>query len=146
MVDIKGAPVTFDLERLTAFVKRAAAGEKMGWPVYDRMLHNPVDDAVTVDGDIVLLEGNYLLLDEEGWRDLHQLADYTISITADTATLRQRLIDRKTASNGLTQEKAAAFVDFSDLYNARLCLEKMLPADLQLRMLASGEYIKDDQC
>lgn len=38
MVDIKGAPVTFDLERLTAFVKRAAAGEKMGWPVYDRML------------------------------------------------------------------------------------------------------------
>ena len=65
MVDIKGAPVTFDLELLTAAVKRVASGETCGWPVYDRMLHNPVEDAVRVDGYIVLLEGNYLLLDED---------------------------------------------------------------------------------
>ena len=54
--------MTFDLDRLTGAVKKAAAGETMGWPVYDRMLHNPVEDAVQVDGSIVLLEGNYLLL------------------------------------------------------------------------------------
>ena len=66
MVKIKGAPVTFDLERLTESIRNVAEGEKCGWPVYDRLLHNPVENAVTVDADIVLLEGNYLLLDESG--------------------------------------------------------------------------------
>ena len=56
MVEIKGAPVTFDLERLTEGVKKIAAGEICGWPVYDRLLHNPVEDAICVDGSIVLLE------------------------------------------------------------------------------------------
>ena len=66
MVEIKGAPVTFDLEKLLSAVRRVAAGENCGWPAYDRLLHNPVEDAVTVDGNIVLLEGNYLLLEEDG--------------------------------------------------------------------------------
>ncbi len=83
MVEIKGAPITFDLESLIDSIKRVASGEICGWPVYDRTLHNPVPDAITVDGDIILLEGNYLLLDEDGWRDISAYADYTISITAD---------------------------------------------------------------
>ena len=85
MVDIKGAPVTFDLDLLTAGVKKVASGETCGWPVYDRMRHDPVEDAIWVDGDIVLLEGNYLLLDQDGWRELSGYADYTVSIRADEA-------------------------------------------------------------
>ncbi len=42
---------------------------------YDRLLHNPVEDAINIDGDIIILEGNYLLLDEEGWRDVADFAD-----------------------------------------------------------------------
>lgn len=139
MVEIKGAPITFDLERLTESVRRVAAGENCGWPVYDRMLHNPVENAVRVDGEIVVLEGNYLLLDEDGWRDLSACADYTISITADEALLRSRLIDRR-VKTGVDQENASRFVDFSDMPNARLCLEKTRPADLALRIDAAGEY------
>ena len=63
MTRIKGAPETFDLEKLTERLQMVAAGERCGWPVYDRRLHDPVDNVITVDGDIVLLEGNYLLLD-----------------------------------------------------------------------------------
>lgn len=139
MVEIKGAPITFDLQRLTDSVKRVAAGEICGWPVYDRMLHNPVEDALQVDGQIVLLEGNYLLLDEEGWRDLSTYADYTISITADEDLLRSRLIDRK-IKTGVDKEKAIHFVDFSDMPNVRLCLEKTMQADLMMQIDDTGDY------
>lgn len=140
MVDVKGTPETFDLEKLTAAVARVASGEVCGWPDYDRMLHNPVENARQVDGGIVILEGNYLLLDADGWRELHKYADYTIRILADEESLRQRLISRKIAS-GTAPEDAVRFVEFSDLYNARLCLAHMLPADLTLQMQPDGRYI-----
>lgn len=140
MVDVKGTPETFDLEKLTAAVARVASGEVCGWPDYDRMLHNPVENARQVDGGIVILEGNYLLLDADGWRELHKYADYTIRILADEESLRQRLISRKIAS-GAAPEDAVHFVEFSDLYNARLCLAHMLPADLTLQMQPGGRYI-----
>ena len=139
MVEIKGAPVTFDLEKLTGSVRRVAAGEICGWPVYDRLLHNPVEDALRVDSRIILLEGNYLLLDEDGWRDLAAYADYTVSIVADEAFLRARLIGRK-MKTGVDETSAVRFVDFSDMPNARICLEKTKPADLQLLIDPDGEY------
>lgn len=138
LVEIKGAPETFDLPKLAAAVARAAAGEVFGWPGYDRTLHNPVEDAVRVDGEIVLLEGNYLLLDEDGWRELSAGADYTVSMAAEEETLRERLIDRK-IKTGADAEQAVRFVDFSDMPNVRLCLAKTMRADLALRMDGSGE-------
>ena len=139
MVEIKGAPVTFDLEKLTDSVRRVAAGDVCGWPVYDRLLHNPVEDALRVDGKIVLLEGNYLLLDEDGWRDLAGYADYTVFVAADEAFLRARLIDRR-MKTGVGEAEAVRFVDFSDMPNVRICLTKSKPADLQLAVGADGEY------
>ena len=143
MVEIKGAPETFDLDGLTRTLKRAAAGENIGWPAYDRMLHNPVENAVQVDGGIVLLEGNYLLLDEDGWRELSALADYTVSVSAEEKLLRDRLIERRIRT-GVEREEAIRFVDFSDMPNVRLCLEKSLPADLRLCLDENGDYRIDD--
>ena len=139
MTEIKGAPVTFDLDRLAESVKKAAAGEVCGWPAYDRLLHNPVENAVTVDSDLVLLEGNYLLLDADGWRDLSAYADYTVFISAGEEFLRRRLIERRIRT-GVEEEAAVRFVDFSDVPNVRLCLEHSMPADLQLRIDDRGEY------
>lgn len=139
MVKIKGAPVTFDLEKLTERVKMVATGENTGWPVYNRMTHNPQEDALSVTGDIVILEGNYLLLEEDGWNELRKYADYTIRILASEEDLEKRLIDRKIKS-GTSKEEAEAFVAFSDLYNARLCLNKTMPADLNLRLNHDDSY------
>ena len=63
MVRIKGAPVTFDLEGLRRKISELTEGRACSWPRYDRLLHNPVEDAILIEADIVLLEGNYLLLD-----------------------------------------------------------------------------------
>ena len=141
MVDIKGAPVTFDLNRLKDKIDEMMSGTACGWPVYNRLLHNPVEDAVFVDGDIIILEGNYLLLDEDGWRELSDKSDYTIAIKADPDMLRERLIERK-ISTGCSKEKAENFVDFSDMANVAVCLEKTKPADLELYLSKDFGYTK----
>lgn len=140
MVDIKGAPVTFDLESLRKKIAEVAEGRPCRWPRYDRLLHNPVEDAIAINADIVLLEGNYLLLDMDGWRELSACADYTIFLTADAEMLRERLIVRRTAT-GVKREDAEKFVDFSDMANVRLCLEKTKSADLELEVTKDGTEI-----
>ena len=139
LASVKGAPESFDLEALTGAVRRVAAGEDCPWPVYDRTRHDPVPGGMTVTGDIVLLEGNYLLLDAPGWRELRPLADYAIAIRADEAQLRQRLIDRHVAG-GKAPGAAARHVDQSDLRNARLCQERAIPADLCLTLGPDGDF------
>ena len=138
MVEIKGAPITFDLKALEDRIRLVASGTNCGWPTYDRKLHNPVEDALEVTSDIVLLEGNYLLLDEEGWRDLSDYADYTIFISADEDMLRSRLIERKAKNTPL--EQAKEFVEKSDMRNAIEVLHGSKKADLNLRINSDGEY------
>lgn len=138
MAEIKGAPETFDLEALTAKIKELLTSEKVLWPAYDRLLHNPVEDAITVDRDVVFLEGNYLLLDQAGWKDLRNYADYTIIIKADADMLRKRLVERKAAS-GHPMDEAKAFVEFSDMANVRLCLEKSVDADVVIYVDKDGD-------
>lgn len=139
MSKIKGAPETFDLAKLADRIRHVAGGEKCGWPIYDRRLHDPVDDVITVNGDIVLLEGNYLLLDEPGWCDLRKSADYTVLIRAEEGLLRKRLTDRK-AHGMASYEEAEAFVEFSDMRNVRRCLHHSGRADLTLEMNGDGEF------
>lgn len=140
MVKVKGSPISFDLPKLKERIERLLREDECPWPHYDRKLHNPVEGAVKVSGDIVLLEGNYLLLDEPGWRELKALADYTVFVSADEADVKERLVSRKAAS-GMPREEAERFVERSDLRNVRLCLEKRLPADLNLKMLSNEEYV-----
>ena len=55
LVRIKGAPITFDLAGLRIKIKELTEKSVCKWPRYDRLLHNPIEDAITVDADIVLL-------------------------------------------------------------------------------------------
>ena len=67
-------------------------------------------------------------------------ADYTISISADEELLRKRLIRRKIAT-GVQETAAKQFVEFSDMANVKLCLEKTRSADLQLELTNDGTEI-----
>lgn len=131
MVKIKGAPETFDLDKLIKMVGKIASGDECSWPSYDRTTHNPKEDAVKVSGDIVLLEGNYLLLDSNGWRDLRKYADYAILLKVDENTLRKRLIERKVMC-GNSRDEAEKIVDFSDMVNVKLVNTMSGHADLEL--------------
>ena len=142
LAKIKGAPRTFDLDGLRKAIGRVAAGEDCPWPAYDRTLHDPVEGALRVTGEIALIEGNYLLLDEPGWRELCGCADYTLFITADPDRLRGRLMARH-LSTGKPPELAAAMVE-SDMENAALCLTRSAPADLTLKLMDDDTFTVEE--
>lgn len=139
MKGYKGAPDTFDIALLSAKVDELYTKDTVLWPVYDRRLHDVQMDAVEVAAPIVLLEGNYLLLDEPIWRDLKH--DYSIFIRADENQLFERLIARK-MKGGASLQEATAFYDRCDGPNVRICLGNSLPADLTLQMTGDGEFMK----
>ena len=138
---IKGAPETFDLGKLRERIELLCSGADTPWPHYDRTLHDPVDGAILVTGKIVLIEGNYLLLDEPGWRELPALAGYTIRIDAPEELLYDRLYERKSRSGALAPEQVERHVRGSDLPNVRRVLDHSFDGDLNLRMLPGGEYV-----
>lgn len=144
MTLIKGAPITYDLDAFRERLLRVRKERVCPWPEYSRKLHDPVDNAVEITGDIVLIEGNYLLLDEEGWRDLKSLADYTVRILADEKDVRDRLIWRR-ASNGTPMKEAEYMVDSNDIPNVRLCMEKSMDGDVTLRLTPEGDYVYEKQ-
>lgn len=138
MVEVKGCPETFDLGKLKSKIK-ALKNESVKWPIYDRKLHDVVEDQIVVSKEIILIEGNWLLLNEDGWRDLKDYSDYSIFIKADETMLKNRLIQRK-MKGGISEEEAIKFYEKSDSINVKRVLNNSLKADLQLELLSNGKY------
>ncbi|MER2063035.1 MAG: hypothetical protein ABS873_00150, partial [Alkalibacterium sp.] len=106
-------------------------------PTYDRTLHDVSEETVTVDADIVLIEGNYLLLDKEGWRDLIQFADYSLFIDTTLHNIEERLVNRKQLG-GASLEEAVSHYLKTDKVNAELVLKQSKEADLKLTLTTNG--------
>lgn len=112
----KGAPETFDVDKLAENLRLVRAGEAT-WPQYDRQRHDPVEHAVVVTAPIVIVEGNWLLRDDDRWRALAEFCDFSLFIRAPAETLRARLIGRKLAG-GLSLAEAETFMNAP---TARMC-------------------------
>ncbi|NKY57241.1 nucleoside/nucleotide kinase family protein [Nocardia flavorosea] len=131
----KGQPQTFDvagfITRLRA-IRYSVPDTPVGWPVYDRERHDPVPDGVVFHRQrIVVVEGNYLLLDEPGWRDVRTLLDECWYLDAGTALIERRLYERHLAG-GKAPEVARARITHNDLPNAELVAATRARADLVL--------------
>ena len=137
---IKGAPETFDAAALAEKLAAAKVGA-VQFPVYDRRIHDVVPNAVTADAPILLVEGNWLLLDEEPWSGLRPLADYAVRIDAPAAFLRDRLIARK-VQGGLSEAEATAFCEASDARNVERFAVHAGAADEIWRMTADGDFVR----
>ncbi len=137
LTHIKGAPQTFDFDALKAKLEDLRYKSEVSWPAYSRVKHDIIFDAQKLDAKIILIEGNYLLLDCPKWRDLAALADQTIFIAAPLELLKRRLILRRMAS-GVPLHKATPFVERSDLANAKLVLSSSLKADYRLQWDEEG--------
>ena len=138
MAKVKGSPETFDLEKLKSKLAELRITDPL-WPVYDRNLHDVREDAVRVKGNIVLLEGNWFLSTEGGWKELIKECDDSIFITAHEVDLWQRLVERK-ISGGLRKDEAEAFVRNSDLRNIRRLLKYHHRARTELLMTSDGNF------
>lgn len=138
LASIKGAPESFDVSRFAKKLSDLRSGAPVTWPVYDRTIHDPREDALTVTAPIVIVEGNWLLLDEEPWAGLAPLADYTVFFKADEELLRERAVARK-AKGGITREEAEAHYDRTDGPNIRRALTCSRPADFTMMLCPDGD-------
>ncbi len=137
---IKGAAETFDVEGLQAKL-RAVRRKETKWPVYDRNIHDVIPEADTVEADVILVEGNWLLLKDSRWTNIRIMADYSVFIEASPELLKERLISRK-VQGGRSREEAETFYENSDQRNVERVLEESAEADQIWIMQEDGDFIR----
>ena len=128
----KGAPETFDYAGFAALLKRIRAGEpEIAIPVFDRSMELSRAGASIIGSGVkfVLVEGNYLLLDEEPWSALSGLFDFSIFVDVPRGELERRLLERW-RGHGKSDEDARAWIASNDLPNIERVLARRRRADL----------------
>jgi pantothenate kinase len=132
----KGAPDTFDSAGFAALLHRLRTqprDELVYAPDFRRELDEAVAGAIAVPGDIelVITEGNYLLLGQGAWADARARLDAVWYIDIDPALRRERLVARHMRF-GRSAEEAQRWVAQTDEPNARLVEACRARADLVL--------------
>ena len=131
---LKGCPESYDFASLLSKLRYVAAGGTVKWPIYDRNLHEPVPDVIEVEAEaVIVVEGNYLLLEERRWRDLRRFADLAIFVDCPEATARDDLVARH-ISGGRLPVEAAAHYELNDLKNRNRVYSHRQKEDILIRL------------
>lgn len=146
----RGAPWTFDATRFLTFVHQLRRWADQGQsstenshtlcaPSFDHEAKDPVEKGIVVTDDttILILEGNYVLLDEPQWREVAPLVDLRVFVDADPVEARDR-IARRHVQVGIEETLADAYcrADSNDCLNARTIREKLIPPDIVVQSVA----------
>ena len=135
LLDRKGAPETFDPWGYAALLDRLRGrpDHVVYAPGFERDLEQPLAGAIAVppDVDLVVTEGNYLLVDEPSWRAAQACLDAVWFVDSEPSDRRERLVARHVAF-GKTPEQARAWVERVDDPNAALVDSTRHRADLTL--------------
>ncbi len=131
----KGSPETFDVNGFAHLLQRLTKKEEIYVPAFDRDTEHTINCAYPIPGhdDLIIVEGNYLLLDEPMWRDLNDCWDLTAFVEIDLKLLKRRLIKRWIAQ-GFNDQEAEAWIETNDLPNAHRILQNRIPEDVTLSM------------
>nr|WP_281503037.1 nucleoside/nucleotide kinase family protein [Ancylobacter crimeensis] len=129
----KGAPHTFDVDGLKAMLDRLRLddGRDVVVPVFDRALEIARAGARVIPGTVrrVIVEGNYLLLDDPDWAPLRTCFDLTVMLDVPWDIIEQRLVARWQGFNYDAQALRAK-MEGNDLPNVWLVREHSVAADL----------------
>ncbi len=129
----KGAPETFDVTGFLSDLRRIAANTgPVAVPVFDRVLDLSRGSAriIAQEHSVILVEGNYLLLDEAPWSSLADLFQYSVSLPVDEDILRERLV-RRWLDHGLDHSDALERANANDLVNARRIVANSIHASME---------------
>ncbi|MDM7931962.1 nucleoside/nucleotide kinase family protein [Tabrizicola sp.] len=131
----KGAPHTFDVGGLYHTLKRLRARDEpeVAVPVFDRQIEIARAGARLIPADVgvIVVEGNWLLLDQTPWDRLRPMFDVTAMIDVPEHALRARLRGRWERL-GLTEPEIAAKLEENDLPNGRLVRDASVAAEFRL--------------
>lgn len=129
----KGAPETFDVAGFAHMIGRLRDNTEpeIAVPVFDRSIEIARAGGRLISRSVrmVIVEGNYLLLDQPPWNTLN--FDITVMIDAEREILRERLIKRW-LDLGSSVSEASAKVDGNDMINVDLVQNSRRAADFLL--------------
>ncbi|HEY5223392.1 MAG TPA: nucleoside/nucleotide kinase family protein [Microbacteriaceae bacterium] len=123
LAERRGAPDTFDVDGYLSLLRRLRARDErvVYAPTYRRGLEEPIAASVAVSRDVrlVITEGNYLLAELAGWREVRDLLDDAWFVDIPDAVRVPQLIQRHIAF-GMTPDAAIAWANGPDARNAQL--------------------------
>jgi len=135
--DRKGAPDTFDAAGFLHLLRRLRdnSGEVVYAPVFVREQEQAVAGALAVPPDVplVVVEGNYLLLEQGHFGEVRALLTEAWYLDVDPATRVDRLVARH-VRHGRTPTAAERWVANTDEPNARLIERTRSRADIVVRL------------
>jgi pantothenate kinase len=135
--DRKGAPHTFDVHGYVALLKRIRS--ERNHPVYFPGFDRGIEESIAAQGvikpttQLVITEGNYLLLHADGWERIRPLLDETWYVDVDDELRLERLIARH-IHYGRSQVAAEAWARGTDELNAQLIGERREWADVVIAL------------
>ncbi|SEL07911.1 nucleoside triphosphate hydrolase [Pacificibacter marinus] len=130
----KGAPDTFDVGGLVSVIQRLRANEDaVAVPVFDRALEISRGSARLIGQDtkLIIVEGNYLLLDRAPWTQLATLFDVTVIVDVPPEVLAERLRARW-VSYDLSDDQIREKLQSNDLPNGATVRNESRSADFTL--------------
>jgi pantothenate kinase len=144
---IKGMPVTFDAVAFLALLMqlRQDPPNSVWCPIFDRTLDEAVAHSLEVPAwaRIIIVEGNYLLLDDPPWNQVRPLFDQIWYLDVPMNVMIQRLLERHIAG-GRTEREAMDKIVGTDLENARLIARTRAFADRILRVTSEMQEKESD--
>ena len=128
----RGTPRTFDAQAFVALLRELRTGRAVRAPEFDRSREEPVPDAIDVatTAPLVIVEGNYLLLDVAPWAEVAGLLDETWFVEVPEDVRLARLIERHVEFGRDRAEATTRATTGSDAANARLVAATRARADL----------------
>jgi pantothenate kinase len=135
--DRKGAIDTFDAAGYVNTLRRLrdAADDTVYVPEFRREIEEPIAGAVAIprDVDLIVTEGNYLLVDQGPWRTVRDLLDEVWFVTTAEETRVRWLIERH-IRYGRAPDTARSWALGSDQENAQLVHATKARADAFIRV------------
>ncbi|RVX20903.1 putative uridine kinase C227.14 [Vitis vinifera] len=130
----RGAPWTFDPTRLLTCLKRLRHEGSVYAPSFDHGVGDPVEDDIfiSLQHKVVIVEGNYLLLQEGDWKEVSSMFDEKWFIEVDIDTSMERVVKRH-VSTGKPPDIAKWRIEYNDRPNAELIIKSKKNADLVIR-------------
>lgn len=131
----KGAPHTFDVGGLYHTLARMRARDEaeVAVPVFDRKIEIARAGARLIGSEVpvIVVEGNWLLLDQAPWTRLRPMFDVTVMVEVPEHVLRARLRGRWDRL-GLSEPEIVAKLEENDLPNGRLVRDGSVAADYRI--------------
>lgn len=132
----KGAPMTFDVGGLFHTLKRLRARDEdeVAVPVFDRKIEIARAGArlIPKDTPVIVVEGNWLLLNQSPWDRLRPMFDVTVLVDVPEHVLRARLRGRWERL-GLSEPEIVEKLEENDLPNGRWVRDGSVAADHVIR-------------